>query len=127
MSIESISSLRIQEAANAQGAAQLSDTPNKTSIQRNETAADGEILPPAPAGRVEDASQVESAVSQISEFVQNLQRDLQFSVDEDSGRIVIKVIDSETNEVIRQIPPEDALRLARDLGSAGSLILKERA
>ncbi|HHO69378.1 MAG TPA: flagellar protein FlaG [Gammaproteobacteria bacterium] len=127
MSIESISSLRIQEAANAQGAAQLSDTPNKTSIQRNETAADGEILPPAPAGKVEDASQVESAVSQISEFVQNLQRDLQFSVDEDSGRIVIKVIDSETNEVIRQIPPEDALRLARDLGSAGSLILKERA
>ena len=127
MSIESISSLRIQEAANAQGAAQLSDTPNETSIQRNETAADGEILPPAPAGKVEDTSQVESAVSQISEFVQNLQRDLQFSVDEDSGRIVIKVIDSETNEVIRQIPPEDALRLARDLGSAGSLILKERA
>ena len=127
MSIESISSLRIQEAANAQGAAQLSDTPDNTSIQRNETAADGEILPPAPAGKVQDPSQVESAVSQISEFVQNLQRDLQFSVDEDSGRIVIKVIDSETNEVIRQIPPEDALRLARDLGSAGSLILKERA
>ena len=127
MSIESISSLRIQEAANAQGAAQLSDTPNETSIQRNETAADGEILPPAPAGKVQDPSQVESAVSQISEFVQNIQRDLQFSVDEDSGRIVIKVIDSETNEVIRQIPPEDALRLARDLGSAGSLILKERA
>ncbi len=127
MSIESISSLRIQEAVNAQGAAQLSDTPDRTPARRNEAAADGEMLPPAPGAKADDVTQVESAVSQISEFVQNLQRDLQFSVDEDSGRIVIKVIDSQTDEVIRQIPPEDALRLARDLGSAGSLILKERA
>jgi flagellar protein FlaG len=47
--------------------------------------------------------------------MQNLQRELQFSVDDQTGRTVIKVLDSETDTVIRQIPPEEILDLARKL------------
>ncbi|MDQ2068483.1 flagellar protein FlaG [Natronospira bacteriovora] len=50
--------------------------------------------------------------------------ELEFKVDEVSGRTVITVYHPETEEIIRQIPPEEALRLAhllRELGSNGDL------
>jgi flagellar protein FlaG len=58
---------------------------------------------------------LDQAVIKLNDFVQNLQRDLQFSVDEKSGEMVVKVIDTTSQKVIRQIPSEDALKLARSL------------
>lgn len=73
------------------------------------------------------AEKVEEAVSQVNEYVQNLSRDLQFTVDQDSGRTIIKVLDSETHEIIRQIPPEELLQIANQLTEGGSLLLKVQA
>jgi len=56
-----------------------------------------------------------SALEQVSSYVQNVQRNLNFSIDEASGRTVVKVIDSESDEVIRQIPAEEMLAVARRL------------
>lgn len=56
---------------------------------------------------------VQEAVQRLSDYVQNAQRDLLFSVDKETGRTVIQVLDSETKEVVRQIPPEEILALAR--------------
>lgn len=61
------------------------------------------------------AENLQGAVSQINDYVQNLQRNLQFTVDEVTGKDVVTVIDSESKEVIRQIPSEEALELARRL------------
>jgi flagellar protein FlaG len=58
---------------------------------------------------------LDQAVDKLNDFVQNLQRDLQFSVDEKSGEMVVKVIDTASQKIIRQIPSEDALKLARSL------------
>lgn len=98
--------------------------------QGREIAADGgRLLPPSVQDQANEAAKVEQAVSQVNEFVQNLNRDLQFTVDEDSGRTVIKVLDTETKEVIRQIPPEELLRIAHHLVDAKdpSLLLKIQA
>lgn len=79
---------------------------------------------PKPAERVEEKSgnvvaesaasleQVSQAVAQMNEFVQNEQRDLQFSVHEATGTMVVQVTDRNSGELIRQIPNEDFLRLA---------------
>jgi len=95
--------------------------------ERHVAAASGQELPLDRAEERASVQQVESAVSKISDFVQNFQRDLQFSVDKDSDRLVVKVVDSETQEVIRQIPSEEMLRIARSLDSSESLILREQA
>jgi flagellar protein FlaG len=58
---------------------------------------------------------ISNAVKHLNDYMQNLQRELQFSVDDQTGRTVIKVLDSETDTVIRQIPPEEILDLARKL------------
>ncbi|MCV6614413.1 MAG: flagellar protein FlaG [Cellvibrionaceae bacterium] len=58
---------------------------------------------------------LEQAVSRLNDYVQSNQRELQFSLDESTGRTVITVIDAETSEVIRQLPDDVALDLARKL------------
>lgn len=72
---------------------------------------------PIPAGSGE-SEPVNQAVEVLNEYVQSVNRDLQFSVDEASGRTVIKVLDAETQEVVRQIPSEEILALARHLREA---------
>ena len=59
--------------------------------------------------------QLDSAVTRLNDFVQNVQRDLQFEVDREAGQTIVKVVDRETDEVIRQIPDEVAMRLAENL------------
>lgn len=75
--------------------------------------------PQAPQGRSQTQApepvakpQLEVTVSDISEFVQNIQRSIQFSVSETSGRTIIKVYDAETDELIREIPSEEMQRIA---------------
>ncbi len=64
---------------------------------------------------LERSARVEQAVEQLNDYVQSIQRDLRFSLDEDLGRTVVRVVDRNTQEVIRQIPNETALQLARNL------------
>lgn len=61
------------------------------------------------------ASSVEDAVANLNEYVQSVQRDLQFRLDDQSGKTVITVLDRSTDEVVRQIPDDVAIRLARNL------------
>jgi flagellar protein FlaG len=64
------------------------------------------------------------AIQQVRENVEAAIQDqmsnnrISFSVDEDLGMIIIKVIDAETEEVVRQIPPEELLRIAESLDTA---------
>ncbi|MCP8898626.1 flagellar protein FlaG [Gilvimarinus xylanilyticus] len=60
---------------------------------------------------------VKQAVAHMNEFIQATQRDLQFSYDSDSGDTIVKVLDSSTKELIRQIPDEIFLKLARELNA----------
>lgn len=59
--------------------------------------------------------ELNEAVSQLNDFVQTVQRDLQFEVDNELGKTIVKVIDQETGDLIRQFPDEVALRLAENL------------
>lgn len=68
----------------------------------------------AEAKAVKD-EEVTKAVSKLNDYVQNVQRNLQFSVDHESGVMVVKVIEANTDKVIRQIPNEETVRLARHL------------
>jgi flagellar protein FlaG len=59
--------------------------------------------------------QVKDAVSKLNDYVQSTERTLDFQMDEDSGKTVIKVYDTLSAELIRQIPNELALELAQNL------------
>ena len=62
----------------------------------------GKSVPP-PEQRVPDMEELARALNLSS---QSIGRDLRFEVDMESGRSVIQVLDRDTGEVIRQIPPD---------------------
>lgn len=63
--------------------------------------------------------EIEKVVESINSFLQSSRRSLEFSVDENSGRTVITVFDSERKTVIRQIPPETAINIMQRIQSEG--------
>ncbi|WAJ71029.1 flagellar protein FlaG [Catenovulum adriaticum] len=60
-----------------------------------------------------EQNQIETALDEVTTFVQTQNRQLNFSFDEQSNRSIIKVTDSDSGEMIRQIPSEDVLKLAQ--------------
>lgn len=80
---------------------------------RQTVAASGKELPVNTL--VQSNAQLQQAVSDINTFVQSVSRELRFSLEEalPLGRAVIKVLDAETQEVIREIPSEQVLAMVR--------------
>lgn len=56
---------------------------------------------------------IEKAVSEVNKFVKQIDRNLEFSVDEASGRVIITVREPDTGKIVRQIPPEELLVIAK--------------
>ena len=67
------------------------------------------------------------AVNDINQSLQFLSNGLVFSVDEGSKRQIVKLVDTHTNEVIRQFPTEQALQLAKVLDQVLGKLLNEKA
>ena len=84
----------------------------------NELPPEVEAAKPVPVQTVNSQAaqeKVQAAVAQMNEYIQSTQRDLNFSYDPNSGETVVKVLDRNTQEVIRQIPNEIFLRLAQQM------------
>jgi flagellar protein FlaG len=94
------------------------NAPEETAI-----ISDSEVNSDAPASREE----IEAAVATIQDFAQTARRDLNFTLEEGSGRVVVKVTDARTGDLIRQIPSEEALQLAEDFSEVRSLLFKAEA
>ncbi|AJO81668.1 flagellar protein FlaG [Pseudomonas sp. MRSN 12121] len=73
-----------------------------------------------------EQDKLKMAVAEIEKFVQSVKRNLEFSIDEPSGKVVVKVIASDSGEVIRQIPNEEVLKLANSLNDASSLLFSAK-
>jgi len=102
---------------------QSQPVPTLGGIQKGEELPHtGKSLPPEKEEKA-TPEKVSEAVGKLNEYVQAIRRELKFSIDEKSGRTVITVLDSETKEIIRQIPPEEVISLSQNLGTKDSVIL----
>ena len=77
----------------------------------------------APASR----EQLDSAVKAANDFVSSVNSSLEFSVDKETDRFVVKVVDINTKEVIRQIPSEEMLNIAKALDTIKGLLIYQKA
>ena len=71
--------------------------------------------------------ELNKVVSNLNEFVQSVRRELQFSVDDDTGRYIVKVLNKETDEVVRQIPSEEVLAISSYLQTQAGLLIDTEA
>ena len=106
--------------------------PPKESLAKDVSSADKlattsrQVLPQESVDKNESVKQeIEDKVSELNSFVQNIQRGIQFSVDDDSGHSVITVTDKESGDVIRTFPSEEMLAISAQLNE--SLAMQEEA
>ncbi|MEF9673091.1 flagellar protein FlaG [Pseudomonas sp. MWU13-2100] len=86
------------------------------------------VKPVSATSKDSDSSdRLKKAVQDIEKFVQSIKRNLEFSIDEHSGQVVVKVIASDSGQVVRQIPSEEALKLADSLSSASNVLFDAKA
>ncbi|MBI3143687.1 MAG: flagellar protein FlaG [Pseudogulbenkiania sp.] len=67
------------------------------------------------------------AVEKVSKAVAAYSSELQFSIDEESGTQVVKVIDRQTDQVIRQFPSEEMLKIAKSLDKVLGVLIEQKA
>jgi flagellar protein FlaG len=102
----------------------LNQPQNNGGSPANAVPADAQVPAKIQAQALEQARQAEAAskeankiplgeaVQSLNNYVNSEMRTLNFSVDDESGKAVVKVVDFETREIIRQIPEEEALKMA---------------
>lgn len=66
-----------------------------------------------PIAPTPSAAEVKEALQTINSSMRELSRNLEFSVDPDSDRVIVRIIDQQTNEIIRQMPTHEALDIAK--------------
>lgn len=70
------------------------------------------------SGQAQVAQIIEDKVSELNDFVQNIQRGIQFSVHDETGRSIVTVTDKESGEVIRSFPSEQVLAIAAHIAES---------
>jgi flagellar protein FlaG len=73
------------------------------------------------------SEQLQQAVNTVNKFIEPAARNLEFQVDAQSGRTVMRLIDKETGSVLRQMPSEEMLAIARALDKLSGLVIKLKA
>ncbi|QRQ84688.1 flagellar protein FlaG [Cupriavidus oxalaticus] len=67
------------------------------------------------------------ALSELADALKATSIGLRFEIDEDTHRVITKVIDKETGELIRQMPIEEVLRIARAIDKVQGLFVRQSA
>lgn len=76
--------------------------------------------------RPPDAAEIRAAMDTLDKGFQLLNRRLQIRMDDDIGRVVIKVIDRETDKVIKEIPPAEIQQMAAKMREMIGLLVDEK-
>lgn len=84
----------------------------------------------APSQKPDQQTQLEKlneAVERMNDFVSGALSDIVFSTDNDSDQMIVKVVDNQTKDVIRQFPSEEALQIAKALDKLQGLLVRDKA
>lgn len=122
-------------AGAGQGVAGLSMSQSTRPLPPPLPAAAAPVVP-ANGMRVEaQQSVVPAAVSQaeltrsleaINHFLQPVASDITFSQDDQTGKTIVKIVDTKTQTLLRQIPSEEAVELAKQLDKLQGLLLRDK-
>ncbi|HXE37959.1 MAG TPA: flagellar protein FlaG [Azonexus sp.] len=71
--------------------------------------------------------ELEDAVKAANDFLKPINNSIQFNLDDDTGKTIVKVIDLATKDVIRQFPSEEMLSIAKAIDKMKGLLLQQKA
>lgn len=72
------------------------------------------------------AKEVEKAIEKTNQMLSERSTGLEFSLDEDSGRTIVKLIDKETAEILRQYPTEEMISISKAIDKFQGALVSEK-
>lgn len=96
-------------------------------VERQDLSAKEQPVPPAEESKQVSNQKIEQVAEELNKHVQNLKRDLHFSVNEDTGEVVIKVVDSESQRMIRTIPSDEVFNMREKLNESVGVLFNAKA
>lgn len=81
---------------------------------------------PAQSGPLDRAA-IDRAAAKVGKVLESTEPRLKIEVDDETDRVIVKVVQQDSGKVIRQIPPEELLQLEKYLSSVKGLLLHEQA
>ena len=117
----SVSAIQTGAAASAPNAPVTQARPAKP-VVAPESAAAPRDLPPE-----QNPATLRDAVQAANKTIQQVTSGIEFSLDEDTGKMVVRVVDTATQEVLRQIPSEEMLAIARAIDRVNGVIINQQA
>lgn len=101
---------------------------NSSAITAQNTQSTQTAQPVTPTQKTEvSRKELEDAVKATNEFVNPINNSITFSLDDDTGVTVVKVIDVATKEVIRQFPSEEMLSISKAIDKVKGLLVQQKA
>ena len=109
------------------GTQKIVDRPQVQALNKLQSAEESSSLPSSVEKSDEKITneELESVVTEMNSVAQNLQRNLLFSVDENTGGTFVKVVDKETEETVREIPSKEIREIKARLEEVAGLIFKD--
>lgn len=74
-----------------------------------------------------NADELKRSVNTINQYLKSFNNTIQFSIDKDSGQVIVKLVDTETQAVLKQTPTKEALAMAQALEKAQGLFIHTKA
>ena len=96
-------------------------------VARQGLSGNEQSVPPTMESSQPSNQQLEQAAENLNQHVQNLQRDLHFSINDDTGETVIRVVDSASQKTIRTIPSDEFLSMTQQLNQSVGMLLNAQA
>jgi len=131
-----MSTIQSSQQPSAPVAAPLNSAP-QIQVPQQSIKSDAEVVSRVAATEIKssgvnEASQptrevVAKAAAQLQEFVSSMGRNLNFSVDETTGYNVVRVVNPDTGELIRELPSEELLKISRDFQRLNNVLVSQKA
>ena len=133
----SIQNINASNAAMDTQLARMASQQTAASGQRSATSASAQQTPPSEAVRADPANKQSAAepdratllqaVEEVQKAIAPVAQNLLFSIDDDTGRTIVKIVDSQTDEVIRQMPSEEVLAISKAINKLQGLLISQQA
>lgn len=121
MSIQSATSAASSTVAQISAQGTTGSRQGSAAVSAGNTAEGGNARGPA------SVQEISAALQEIRNTIRPIASELSFSLEQDTGRMLVKIVDTETDEVIRQIPSEELLQISKALDKLQGLLLNNEA
>lgn len=119
--------MSIQNVGNAASGAQAVTSASASQSVKSNQAVNVPAAPEDDKNAQPDSKQLQAALDKLKKVAAASSSDLQFSVDKDSGKTIVRVVDTITGDVIRQIPSKDVLEISKSIETMQGMLFKKEA